>query len=247
MEEQSRKENTAGGIRLNKYLSDAGVCSRREADRLMEAGRVTVDGREACPGTRVTPGQRVEVDGQSVEPEDEFILLAFHKPRGVVCTTDTRWGDRTIYDVLSFPKRVYSIGRLDKDSEGLLLLTNQGEILNKILRGGNYHEKEYVVTVNRKVTQEFLSRLSGGVYLEELGMRTRPCRVWAVGEQQFHIVLTQGLNRQIRRMCKAFDYRVVRLVRVRVMNVRLGQLRPGEYRNVAGKELETLLQQLAHD
>ncbi len=238
------KEQTAGGVRLNKYLSDAGFCSRREADRLIEAGKVLVDGKTAVQGQKVTRGQQVLADGRKIEPEPELILLAVNKPRGVVCTTDRRWGDRTIYDVVDYPKRVFSVGRLDKDSEGLLLMTNYGDILNKIMRAGNYHEKEYLVTVDRDITPEFLSRMAAGVYLKELDVTTRPCRVELAGKCRFRLVLTQGLNRQIRRMCEALHYRVKRLVRVRIMNIELGDLKPGEYRAVTRKEFARLQEQL---
>lgn len=241
----SRKnEQSADGVRLNKYLSEAGLCSRREADRLIEAGRVSVDGRVAAQGQRIAQGQRVVVDGREVIPEQELILLAVNKPRGAVCTTDRRWGDKTIYDVVDCGKRIFSIGRLDKDSEGLLLMTNYGDILNKIMRAGNYHEKEYLVTVDREITQEFLKKMAAGVYLRELDVTTRPCRVELAGKYQFRLVLTQGLNRQIRRMCEALHYRVKRLVRLRVMNIELGDLKPGEYRPVTRKEYAQLQEQL---
>lgn len=167
-----------------------------------------------------------------------------NKPPGVVCTTDRRWGDTTVYDILDYPKRVFSIGRLDKDSEGLLLMTNYGDILNKMMRAGNYHEKEYVVTVNREIRPDFLEALSRGVYLEELGVTTRPCQVFLAGKNRFRIILTQGLNRQIRRMCAAQGYQVVKLVRVRVMNIELGDLKPGEYRPVSRREYARLCELL---
>lgn len=234
------KREISGEIRLNKYLSDAGICSRREADRLIEAGEVLVDGVAAHPGMKIVSGQRVSVKGRQVTREKEMILLAVNKPRGVVCTTDTRWGDRTIYDVMNYPKRIFSIGRLDKESEGLLLMTNNGDILNKIMGSGNYHEKEYLVTVDKKITPEFLKNMAAGVYLRELKVKTRPCRVELVGEKQFRIILTQGLNRQIRRMCEENHYKVTKLLRVRIMNIELGRLKPGEYRSVTRKELSEL-------
>jgi 23S rRNA pseudouridine2604 synthase len=240
------KEKITGEIRLNKYLSDAGICSRREADRLIEAGKVLVDGTAARQGMKIKPGQKVSVKGEQVEREQEMILLAVNKPRGVVCTTDTRWGDQTIYDLMNYPKRIFSIGRLDKESEGLLLMTNNGDILNKIMRAGNYHEKEYLVTVNKTITPEFLKKMAAGVYLKELGVKTRPCKVALAGEKQFRITLTQGLNRQIRRMCEANYYKVTRLMRVRIMNIELGKLKPGEYRSVSRKELAALQQALKH-
>lgn len=238
------KEKVTGEIRLNKYLSDAGVCSRREADRLIEAGAVCIDGKTAQQGMKISSGQRITVNGKEITREQEMILLVMNKPRGVVCTTDTRWGDQTVYDLLDIEKRVFSVGRLDKDSEGLLLLTNNGDILNKIMRAGNYHEKEYLVTVDKKITPEFLEKMSKGVYLKELEVRTRPCKIELAGEKQFRIVLTQGLNRQIRRMCEAFHYKVTRLLRVRIMNIGLGDLKSGEYRSVTRKELAELNRQL---
>lgn len=239
------KEKPDGDVRLNKYLSDAGICSRREADRLIGQGEVLVDGRIAQPGMKVGSRQVVTVHGKPVSREEELILLAVNKPVGVVCTTDRRWGDRTIYDVVDYPKRIFSAGRLDKDSEGLLLMTNHGDMLNKIMRAGNYHEKEYIVTVDKEITTEFLKKMAAGVYLKDLDTVTRPCRVELAGKRQFRIVLTQGLNRQIRRMCESFHYRVVRLMRVRIMNIELGSLKPGEYRSVTKKELTVLKEQLA--
>ncbi len=239
-----KKEKIVGEIRLNKYLSDAGICSRREADRLIEAGNVYVDGKAAVQGMKISASQKVEVRGQEVEREQEMILLAVHKPRGVVCTTDKRWGDRTIYDLMNYPKRIFSVGRLDKESEGLLLMTNNGDILNKIMRAGNYHEKEYLVTTDREITADFLKKMAAGVYLRELDTKTRPCRVELAGKCQFRIILTQGLNRQIRRMCEAYGYRVTRLVRTRIMNIELGNLKPGEYRSLTRKELAALKEQL---
>ena len=241
-----KKEKLIGAIRLNKYLSDAGVCSRREADRLIEDGKVFVDGALAVPGMKVDDGQQIVVDGQTVVREQEMILLAVNKPRGVVCTTDRRWGDETIYDLLNYPKRNFSVGRLDKESEGLLLMTNNGDILNKIMRAGNYHEKEYLVTVDREVTAEFLKKMAEGVFLKELGVKTRPCQIWLAGKCRFRIVLTQGLNRQIRRMCEAFGYHVTKLQRVRIMNIELGDLQPGAYRSVSRKELAVLTESLKH-
>ncbi len=239
-----RKESVDGAVRLNKYLSDAGYCSRREADRLIEAGRVFVDGVRAVPGLKVEPDQKVTVDQKPVKREEELILLAVNKPAGIVCTTRKQKGETTIYELLQYPKRVFSIGRLDKDSEGLLLMTNYGEISNKIMRSENVHEKEYLVTVNRDIQPEFLRKLSRGVRLEELDVRTRPCKVELVGKRKFRITLTQGLNRQIRRMCEALGYKVVNLKRIRIMNIELGSLKPGEYRKVNNKELARLMDML---
>lgn len=244
MAQTFRKEVAGDSVRLNKYISDAGICSRREADRLIAAGKVLVDGRRAKTGQQIRPGQRVTLEGKEISREEEMILLAVNKPRGVVCTTDKRWGDETIYDLLQYPKRIFSVGRLDKESEGLLLMTNNGEILNKIMRAGNYHEKEYLVTVDREITPEFLEKMRKGVYLRELDVTTRPCRVELAGKNRFRIVLTQGLNRQIRRMCAAFHYNVTRLVRVRIMNIELGNLKPGEYRSVSRREYARLQEAL---
>lgn len=230
-------ENT--GIRINKFLSEAGVCSRREADRQIEDGNVTIDGKVALPGSRVIPGQKVCYKGQPVTKEEEMILLAFHKPAGIVCTAEKREKDNVV-DYIHYPKRIYPIGRLDKDSEGLLLLTNNGEIVNKMMRAGNMHEKEYIVTVNKPVTDSFLRGLAGGVPLVELNTTTRKCKVEKIGKKQFRIILTQGLNRQIRRMCEYFGYRVEKLVRIRIMNIELGDLPVGTYRKVTAKEYEKL-------
>lgn len=240
--DQSSKSES--GVRLNKYMSEAGYCSRREADRLIADGKVRIDGRTAQIGEHVFPGQQVTVNGEVLIKEEEQILLAVNKPKGVVCTTDTRWGDQTVDELIHYPRRVFSIGRLDKDSEGLLLMTNQGDILNKILKAGNAHEKEYLVIVDREITEEFLEKLSAGVYLEELDTVTKPCRVYREGKKRFRIILTQGLNRQIRRMCAAFQYRVVRLVRVRIMNISLGDIPAGSYRPLSEEERAELYRRI---
>jgi 23S rRNA pseudouridine2604 synthase len=231
-------------VRINKFLSEAGVCSRREADRQVEAGNVTIDGRVAAMGDRVTEGQVVCYQGKPVKKEDERILLAFNKPVGIVCTAEKREKNNVI-DYLHYPKRIYPVGRLDKDSQGLLLLTNNGDIVNKMMRSGNMHEKEYIVTVNRLVTDAFVRGLAGGVPLVELGTTTRRCRVEKIGKKQLRIVLTQGLNRQIRRMCEYFGYRVEKLVRVRVMNIELGDLPVGQYRKVTPQEYRQLEKMIA--
>lgn len=227
------------GIRINKYLSEAGACSRREADRQIEAGNVTIDGRRAQPGDKVTEEQTVIYCGKAVKKEEEMILLAVNKPAGIVCTAEKR-EKNNIVDFVHYPKRIYPIGRLDKDSEGLLLMTNNGDIVNKMMRSGNMHEKEYIVRVNREVTERFLHGMANGVPLKELDTTTRKCRVEKLGKHKFKIVLTQGLNRQIRRMCEYFGYRVLELKRVRIMNIRLGNLETGKYRAVTPEELETL-------
>ncbi|MBO5178363.1 MAG: 23S rRNA pseudouridine(2604) synthase RluF [Lachnospiraceae bacterium] len=229
-----QKEN---GVRINKYLGDAGVCSRREADKYIEQGKVTIDGKVAEMGSRVFPGQKVTFNGRELKKQEEQVLIAFYKPVGIVCTTDTREPDNVI-DFLNYGKRIYPIGRLDKDSEGLLLLTNDGDIVNKILRAGNHHEKEYLVTVNKPITPEFLKGMAGGVPI--LDTVTKPCKIEPTGKCSFKIILTQGLNRQIRRMCEYFDYRVLSLKRVRIMHIQLGHLKPGTYRNLSAGELERL-------
>ena len=228
-------------VRLNKYLSEAGVCSRREADRLIESGRVTVDGQRAQTGMRITPGQVVKVGRKTVSKQDEMIVLAVNKPRGIVCTEESRERN-SIVRFLNYPVRVTYIGRLDKDSRGLLLMTNNGDIINKMMRAANYHEKEYKVTVDKEITPEFISRMASGVPI--LDTVTRPCRVEKIGKYTFSIILTQGLNRQIRRMCEARGYQVRDLVRVRVMNIRLGSLKEGQYRKVTDEELEELYEML---
>lgn len=233
------------GIRINKYLSEAGVCSRREADRQVADKNVTVDGVIAEMGTRVFPGQQVLYCGQPVQKEEEMILLVFHKPVGIVCTAEKREKNNVI-DYIHYSKRIYPVGRLDKDSEGLLLLTNSGDIVNKMMRAGNMHEKEYIVTVNKPVTDAFLRGLAGGVPLVELNATTRKCKVERLGKKQFRIILTQGLNRQIRRMCEYFDYRVEKLVRTRIMNIELGDLERGKYRSVTEEEYQELLRRIAH-
>ena len=230
-------------IRLNKYLSDAGICSRREADRLIEAGKVKVDGIVAVMGTKVEKGQSVTVDGKVIKSEEKLVLIAFNKPRGIVCTTDRR-EPGNIIDYIKYPSRIYPIGRLDKDSEGLILLTNHGDIVNKILRAGNNHEKEYIVKVNKPITQKFLKGMQSGVPI--LDTVTKECKIEALDKTTFRIVLTQGLNRQIRRMCEYFDYRVISLQRVRVMNINLGRLKEGGYRNVTERELADLKELIKH-
>ena len=230
------------GIRINKYLSEAGICSRREADRQLEAGNVEINGRTAAVGDRVLPGEQVYYQGRLVEAEQERILLVVNKPKGIVCTAEKREKDNII-DFLNYPKRIYPVGRLDKSSEGLLLMTNEGDFVNKIMRSGNHHEKEYLVEVHKTVTDSFLRGLAGGVPI--LDTMTRKCKVERTGRKSFKIILTQGLNRQIRRMCEYFDYRVVSLKRVRIMNIHLGDLPVGQYRPVTPEELHRLEQMLA--
>lgn len=222
-------------LRLNKYLSEAGVCSRREADRLIEAGRVRVDGRVAELGTQVSPGARVEVDGRPIgAPTPEaHVYLAYHKPAGIICTTDPRAPDN-IVSAVAHPRRVFPVGRLDVASEGLIFLTSDGDVVNKILRAGNAHEKTYDVTVDRAVDAVFLRRMAEGVPI--LDTVTLPCRITRTGARRFTLVLTQGLNRQIRRMCEALGYGVVHLVRTRIMHVTLGGLPRGRWRELSEAE-----------
>ena len=224
-------------IRLNKFLSEAGICSRREADKLIESGKVTVDGKRAEMGMKVTEDQVVCVGKKQVKPKNEMVLLAVNKPVGIVCTEEKR-EKNNIIQFLKYPTRITYIGRLDKDSEGLLLMTNNGDIINKMMRAGNEHEKEYIVTVNKPVTDEFLEKMARGVPI--LDTVARKCKVEKFGKFKFRIILTQGLNRQIRRMCEYCGYKVTRLVRVRVMNIKLGDLKPGEYRAVTEKEIAEL-------
>ncbi len=231
-------------IRINKYLSEAGVCSRREADRLLQQGRVRIDDELAQMGSKVTDGQTVYVDGCAIALEEEDILLVFNKPVGIVCTTTDKQGKNNIVDYIGYPKRIYPIGRLDKDSNGLILMTNNGEISDKILRSVNGHEKEYVVTVNKDIDTTFIKKMSGGLYLKELERTTKPCKVYKEGKRTFRIVLTQGLNRQIRRMCETLGYRVMKLERIRIMNILLGDLPEGSYRDVTPQEYEDLKKQL---
>lgn len=224
-------------VRLNKYLSEAGVCSRREADRLIESGKVTVDGERAQTGMRVLKGQVVKVGKKTVSRQDELVVLAVNKPKGIVCTADRRERD-SIVRFLDYPVRVTYAGRLDKDSRGLLLMTNNGDIINQMMRAANRHEKEYKVTVDKEITEEFIKKMAGGVPI--LDTVTRPCKVTKIGKYTFSIILTQGLNRQIRRMCEELGYQVRDLVRVRIMNIRLGSLKEGTYRKLTDAELEEL-------
>ena len=228
-------------VRLNKYLSEAGVCSRREADRLIESGKVTVDGVTAQMGMRVTAGQIVKVGKKTVSKQDEMIVLAVNKPKGIVCTEHQRERD-SIVRFLNYPVRVTYAGRLDKDSRGLLLMTNNGDIINQMMRAANRHEKEYKVTVDKEITEQFIKKMSEGVPI--LDTVTRPCTVKKIGKYTFSIILTQGLNRQIRRMCAAFGYEVKDLVRIRIMNIRLGSLKEGAYRKLTDEELEELYEML---
>ena len=224
--------------RINKYLSELGYCSRREADRLILAGRVTVNGKIPEMGTKISHDDSVAVDGNIISNnKNPSIYLAFHKPIGIVCTTDTRVEKNNIIDFINYPKRIFPIGRLDKPSEGLILLTNDGDIVNKILRASNNHEKEYVVTVDKPISQTFIERMSSGIPI--LDTTTKKCHVIKVDRFTFNIILTQGLNRQIRRMCEYLNYRVTKLKRVRIMNIKL-DVPKGQYRELTLSELKDL-------
>ena len=235
--------------RLNKYLSEQGICSRREADRLIEAGQITIDGRTASMGEKVTGQEMILCKGKPVGKASggarvRPVLLAVNKPRGIVCTTSDKDHAPNVLDLIQYPARVYPVGRLDKDSEGLLLMTNQGDLANRIMHAGSLHEKEYLVAVDQPFNAAFLKKMREGVELKELGETTRPCQVEAAGPKTFKIILTQGLNRQIRRMCGELGYRVVTLKRVRIMNIQLGRLKTGDFRRVTPGELAELERQL---
>ena len=229
--------------RINKYLSEVGYCSRRAADKLIEDGRVTINGEVPLMGTKIVEGDVVKVDGKSVVKKDEkAVYLVLNKPRGIVCTTDTRVEKDNIIDFLNYPKRIFPIGRLDKASEGLILMTNDGDIVNKILRARNNHEKEYIVQVNKPIDKDFIKKMSQGVPI--LDTVTRPCKVEQLTRVRFKIILTQGLNRQIRRMCEYLGYHVQQLKRVRIMNIHL-DLPNGKYREMTKEEFRELNNLLA--
>ena len=231
------------GVRLNKYLSEIGHCSRRAADKLIDAVRIQVNGQQVVMGQKVTPQDRIEIDGILVEDlREKNVYLAFNKPVGIVCTTDTRVEKDNIIEYINYPSRIFPIGRLDKPSEGLILMTNDGDIVNKILRARNNHEKEYIVTVNKPVTAEFIEKMANGIPI--LDTITRKCEVEQIHKKEFRIVLTQGLNRQIRRMCEYLEYRVVKLKRIRIMNIHL-DVGVGKYRDLTKKELAELNQLLS--
>ncbi len=228
-------------MRLNKFISETGLCSRRQADQWITEGRVQLNGQRAELGMQVAEGDEVRVNGRLVGTrQQEHVYIALNKPVGITCTTERHIAGNII-DFVDHEERIFPIGRLDKDSEGLILLTSNGDIVNRILRAENNHEKEYLVTVDRPVTPEFLARMARGVRLPELNQTTRPCRLSRAGARSFRIILTQGLNRQIRRMCEVFDYTVRRLQRLRIMNIRLGELKPGRWRNLGAAELQGLL------
>ena len=227
-------------IRINKYIADAGICSRREADKLVDTGVVMVNGTKAQSGTKVGKYDEVTIRGKKISASEERIVLAYYKPIGVTCTERDLHAKKTVIQDLKYPVRVTYAGRLDADSEGLLLMTNDGSLINGLMRAANFHEKEYVVKVDKEITEEFIKNMSAGVYLPELEQTTRPCKVECIGKFTFKIILTQGLNRQIRRMCKKLGYQVKQLRRVRIANIELGKLKPREYRRLNGQELEIL-------
>lgn len=230
--------------RLNKYLADCGICSRREADRMIEAGRVIVNGVPAQMGMRISEMDDITVDGRPLDKKDRKVVLAYYKPVGVTSTEKDKYAEKTIRDAIDYPIRVTYAGRLDKDSEGLLLLTNDGDLINGLMRAANYHEKEYLVRVNKPITDTFLQKMAEGVFLKELNVQTRPCQVEKEGKFVFRIVLTQGLNRQIRRMCRALGFDAQGIKRVRVANITIGKLKPGNYRLLTAEELDELYGQL---
>jgi 23S rRNA pseudouridine2604 synthase len=226
--------------RINKYLSEVGYCSRREADKLIEAGRVTINGVIPEMGTKISTEDEVQVDGKTINStKTSFVYLAFNKPVGIVCTTDTSVEKDNIIDFINYSKRIFPIGRLDKPSEGLILLTDDGDIVNKILRASNNHEKEYIVKVDKPISQTFIERMSGGIPLEDLDRVTKKCQVEKLSTYEFKIILTQGLNRQIRRMCEYLNYEVETLKRVRIMNIKM-DIPVGEYRELTKEEFSEL-------
>lgn len=234
---------TDSAVRINKFLASAGICSRRAADELVASGKVTINDKTAEMGATVGPRDVVKVDGKPVKGAQKKVYLAFYKPVGIVCTAE-KMEENNLMDYIDYPVRVTYCGRLDKDSEGLLLLSNDGDFIQKLMKGANAHEREYLVRVNKPLTDDFLSGLENGVFLEELKVTTRKCRVRKISETTFTIVLTQGLNRQIRRMCRAFDYHVRFLKRVRIENIQLGDMEPGSYRELEKAELAELFKRM---
>ena len=232
-------------VRLNKFLSEKGICSRREADRPVDEGKVMVNGVCAVMGQKVSSADEIVVDGKKVSTKQvKPVLIAVNKPAGIVCTTARFEGEKNIVDMVKYPTRIYPIGRLDKESEGLILMTNLGDLANEISKASNSHEKEYVVTVNNQVTESFLDKMRRGMHLEELNADTMPCVCTKTGNREFHIILKQGLNRQIRRMCAACGYRVETLKRIRIMNIHLGNIPQGNFRNVTDAEFDKLIKTL---
>lgn len=227
-------------MRINKYLAHSGVCSRRDADKLIERGEVLVNGKLPAPGQSVDDSDEITVSGKPLQRADRTVVLAFYKPVGVTCTERDAHAEKTISELIRYPVRVTYAGRLDKDSEGLLLLTNDGDLIQGMMRGANRHEKEYLVRIDKKITQDFLSKMEKGVYLEDLEVKTRECKLKKMDQSSFQIILTQGLNRQIKRMCLACGARVKSIKRTRVMHIALGDLKPGEYRELSEEDIEKL-------
>ncbi|PVZ63440.1 23S rRNA pseudouridine(2604) synthase RluF [Pelagibaculum spongiae] len=232
-------------IRLNKYISESGICSRREADRFVEQGNVYINGTRAQVGDQVTPGDLVKVNGQQIEPwdQEQLVFIALNKPVGIVSTTEAAERDNVV-DFVGHTKRIFPIGRLDKDSQGLIFLTNNGDLVNKILRAGNSHDKEYIVTVNKPITDDFIKGMAGGVPI--LGTMTKKCKVERVSNSSFKIVLVQGLNRQIRRMCDHFNFQVTKLERTKIMNISLKGISVGDWRDLTEKELQEISKSIEH-
>lgn len=227
-------------MRINKYLAHSGVCSRRDADKLIERGEVLVNGKLPAPGQSVDDSDEITVSGKPLQRADKTVVIAFYKPVGVTCTERDAHAEKTVSELIRYPVRVTYAGRLDKDSEGLLLLTNDGDLIQGMMRGSNRHEKEYLVRVDKKITQDFLSKMERGVYLDDLEVKTRECKLKKMDRSTFQIILTQGLNRQIKRMCLACGFRVKSIKRTRVMHVTLGDLKPGEYRELSEEDIEKL-------
>ena len=231
------KTNNEQSTNLNKYISSTGICSRREAEKLIQEGRVTINGKPTQLGNRVFEGDEVKIDGQALKAKPKTLYIALNKPVGIVCTTDSK-EKNNIVNYIGHPQRLFPIGRLDKPSEGLIFLTNDGDIVNKILRAGNHHEKEYLVSVNKKITPDFITKMSNGIPI--LGTVTKKCKVEKIDDRTFKIILTQGLNRQIRRMCEYLHYEVTKLKRTRIMNVNLGNLNYGDWRELTAEELQEI-------
>lgn len=229
-------------MRLNKYLASCGICSRRDADKLIEQGVVTVNGKKADMGCRVTSRDTIAVRGKKIAGMDKKVVLAYYKPIGVVCSERDTHAKKLVIDDMKYPVRVTYAGRLDKDSEGLLLMTNDGDLIDAMMRGANRHEKEYIVKTSKEWTGEAIQAMRDGIYLEELNVTTRPCEIEQLGPKTLRMILTQGVNRQIRRMCKSQGYEVTSLKRTRVMNIKLGNLKPGAYEEITGESLKKLYQ-----
>lgn len=233
-------------IRINKYIAECGICSRRQADKFIEEGRVLINGKTASNGDKVGENDIVTLNGNEIKKNDEKVYLAFNKPAGIVCTAEKN-EKNNIIDFIKYPKRITYAGRLDKDSEGLIILTNDGDLIDEMMRARNAHEKEYVVSVNKSVSADFISKMRNGVYLKDLDTTTRACKVRKTSDKEFEIILTQGLNRQIRRMCAELGYKVVSLKRIRVINIKLGNLKRGQYRELTKHEMDELFRKVMSD